>query len=110
MNERGPPDQEPHSHSLRSTRGASFLGGDEFRRTQKGNNNAFCQDNETSWYNWDLLQENEEIFRFTREMIALRKRNSVLRRCDSTLMPIFPGSRPAEAHPIGITRVAVWPV
>ena len=34
-----------------------FLGGDEFRRTQKGNNNAFCQDNEISWYDWDLLQE-----------------------------------------------------
>ena len=34
-----------------------FLGGDEFRRTQKGNNNAFCQDNGVSWYNWDLLQE-----------------------------------------------------
>ena len=34
-----------------------FLGGDEFRRTQKGNNNAFCQDNEISWYDWDLLRE-----------------------------------------------------
>lgn len=56
-----------------------FLGGDEFRRTQKGNNNAFCQDNETSWYDWSLLKENEEIFRFTREMIAFRKENSVLR-------------------------------
>ena len=56
-----------------------FLGGDEFRRTQGGNNNAFCQDNETSWYNWELLKKNREIFRFTREMIALRKRNSVLR-------------------------------
>lgn len=56
-----------------------FLGGDELRRTQKGNNNAFCQDNDLSWYNWDLLRKNEEIFRFTREMIAFRKRNAVLR-------------------------------
>jgi len=56
-----------------------FLGGDEFRRTQKGNNNAFCQDNEISWHNWDLLQKNREIFRFTRGMIAFRKRNEVLR-------------------------------
>jgi glycogen operon protein len=56
-----------------------FLGGDEFRRTQKGNNNAFCQDNETSWYNWELLQRNPELLRFTQEMIALRKRNTVLR-------------------------------
>jgi isoamylase len=56
-----------------------FLGGDEFRRTQGGNNNAFCQDNETSWYNWELLKKNRDIFRFTREMISLRKRNAVLR-------------------------------
>ncbi len=56
-----------------------FLGGDEFRRSQGGNNNAFCQDNETSWYNWNLLQKNQEIFRFTREMIAFRKRHRVLR-------------------------------
>jgi len=55
-----------------------FLGGDEFGKTQKGNNNAFCQDNETSWYDWRLLRENEEIFRFTREMISFRKRNRVL--------------------------------
>lgn len=56
-----------------------FLGGDEFRRSQGGNNNAFCQDNETSWYNWGLLRKNDEIFRFTREMIGFRKRNRVLR-------------------------------
>ena len=56
-----------------------FLGGDELRRTQQGNNNAFCQDNEISWYNWDLLRKNREIFRFTRGMIAFRKRNEVLR-------------------------------
>jgi glycogen operon protein len=56
-----------------------LLGGDEFRRSQKGNNNAFCQDNEVSWYNWELLEKNGEIFRFTQEMIAFRKRNPVLR-------------------------------
>jgi glycogen operon protein len=56
-----------------------FLGGDEFRRSQKGNNNAFCQDNEISWYNWGLLQTNKEIFRFIKEIIAFRKRHSVLK-------------------------------
>jgi glycogen operon protein len=56
-----------------------FLGGDEFRRTQQGNNNAFCQDNETSWYDWKLMGRNREIFRFTQGMIAFRKKNSVLR-------------------------------
>ena len=57
-----------------------LLGGNEFRRSQGGNNNAYCQDNETSWYDWGLLQRHQEIFRFTREMIALRKRHALLRR------------------------------
>jgi len=46
-----------------------LLMGDEVRRTQKGNNNAYCQDNEISWFNWDLLQENESLLRFTKLMI-----------------------------------------
>jgi len=57
-----------------------ILGGDEFGRTQRGNNNAYCQDNEVSWYDWSLLEKNAEIVRFVREMIALRKRTPVLRR------------------------------
>jgi len=57
-----------------------LLGGDEFRRTQRGNNNAYCQDNEISWFNWDLLKSNEEIFHFTKELISLRKRHPALRR------------------------------
>ena len=57
-----------------------LLGGDEFRRTQKGNNNAYCQNNDISWYNWDFLKKNEEIFRFTKEVIAFRKRHPSLRR------------------------------
>lgn len=57
-----------------------LLGGDEFRRSQRGNNNAYCQDNEISWYDWSLLKQNREIHRFTREMIAFRKANPVLRR------------------------------
>ena len=56
-----------------------LLGGDEFRRTQGGNNNAYCQDNETSWYNWEHLRQHSEIFRFTRQMIALRKHHKILR-------------------------------
>jgi isoamylase len=56
-----------------------ILGGDEFRRTQEGNNNAFCQDNSVSWYNWELLKKNWEVYRFTQEMIAFRKKHCVLR-------------------------------
>jgi glycogen operon protein len=52
-----------------------ILGGDEFGRTQCGNNNAYCQDNEISWYDWTLPVKNAALFRFVKEMIALRLRH-----------------------------------
>jgi glycogen operon protein len=52
-----------------------ILGGDEFARTQRGNNNAYCQDNEISWFDWSLLDENKNLYRFVREMIAFRLRH-----------------------------------
>ena len=55
------------------------LGGDEFRRTQGGNNNAYCQDNETSWYDWRLAETNADLVRFAREVIAFRRRHPALR-------------------------------
>lgn len=55
-----------------------LLGGDEFRRTQGGNNNAWCQDNETSWHDWTRLEQHKEIFLFTRGMIAFRRAHPVL--------------------------------
>jgi isoamylase len=55
-----------------------LLGGDEFRRTQGGNNNAYCQDNETSWYDWSCLEQHQEIYRFARGMIAFRQAHPVL--------------------------------
>ena len=57
-----------------------LLGGDEFLRTQYGNNNAWCQDNEVSWLDWNLTDRNADFLRFVRELIALRKRHPVLRR------------------------------
>jgi len=57
-----------------------LLGGDEFRRSQGGNNNAYCQDNETSWVDWSLLERNHEVFEFARGVLALRKAYPVLRR------------------------------
>jgi len=59
-----------------------LLGGDEFRRTQRGNNNAYCQDNEVSWFDWSLLEKHKEIHRFTRGMIAFRRAHPVLRKED----------------------------
>jgi isoamylase len=55
-----------------------LLGGDEFRRTQGGNNNAYCQDNETGWHDWSCLEQHREIFRFTRGMIAFRRAHPIL--------------------------------
>jgi len=56
------------------------LGGDEIRRTQNGNNNAYCQNNAVSWYDWSLLEENVELFRFYRELVAFRRRHPAFHR------------------------------
>ena len=56
------------------------LAGDEFLRTQKGNNNAYCQDNEISWINWDLLITNSDILRFFKRSVAFLKRHPILQR------------------------------
>jgi len=55
-----------------------ILGGDEMRRTQGGNNNAYCQDNETGWINWRNLAINQEIYRFARGIIAFRRSHPIL--------------------------------
>ena len=57
-----------------------FLSGDEFGNTQFGNNNSYCQDNETSWLDWSLLSKNHELFEFFRFMIAFRFRHPIIRR------------------------------
>ena len=67
--------------TLLTSRGVPMvLGGDEFCRTQGGNNNAYCQDNETSWVDWDLLEQQAEITRFTRGLIAFRRDHPILSR------------------------------
>jgi glycogen operon protein len=55
-------------------------GGDEFRRTQLGNNNAYCQNNEISWYDWRFLEKHGDIYHFTKHLIALRQAHPVFRR------------------------------
>jgi glycogen operon protein len=52
-----------------------ILGGDEIGRTQKGNNNAYCQDSEISWYDWSFLSKHADFYRFVKEMIAFRLRH-----------------------------------
>jgi isoamylase len=55
-----------------------ILGGDEFARSQHGNNNAYCQDNEISWFDWTMLPKNSEIFEFFRKVIAFTRRFPIL--------------------------------
>ena len=87
------PTEDPYIESLRRRQIRNFLatllisrgvpmlqGGDEFRRTQGGNNNAYCQDNETSWYDWGCLQQHPEIHQFVKHMIALRQAHPILAR------------------------------
>lgn len=57
-----------------------FCAGDEFMRTQGGNNNPYNQDNETTWLDWDLLEKNQGMFRFFKNMIAFRKAHPSLGR------------------------------
>lgn len=56
------------------------LMGDEMCKTQHGNNNAYCQDNETNWLNWDRLNEHKDIHSFMKNMIAFRKNHKALKR------------------------------
>ncbi|MDY5763454.1 MAG: glycogen debranching protein GlgX [Treponema sp.] len=63
--------------------------GDEFRRTQGGNNNCYCQDNEISWVDWDCLSKNSDLFHFTQKVIRLRKNHPAFRRKD-----FFSNSKP----------------
>jgi glycogen operon protein len=57
-----------------------LLAGDECRRTQRGNNNAWCQDNDVSWIDWSLVDSNAALVRFVRELIRFRLGNPTLRR------------------------------
>jgi glycogen operon protein len=57
-----------------------LLGGDEFGRTQQGNNNAYCQDSEISWFDWKWTQEGNDLHAFTKRLIGLLGDCSVLRR------------------------------
>ena len=59
-----------------------LLAGDEMRRTQGGNNNAYCQDNEISWMDWDLQPWQQQLLEWSQALLALRRRHPVLRQKD----------------------------
>lgn len=68
-----------------------LLAGDELGRTQGGNNNAYCQDNETSWVDWSLEPWQEELLADTRTLLALRRELTVLRPAEFALFDATPG-------------------
>jgi isoamylase len=70
-----------------------LLGGDEVLRTQKGNNNAYCQNNELGWFDWTLLETNPESLLFVKEMISFRKRHPSLMRNKFLTGKKLPGLR-----------------
>src|SRR5207244_10116849 len=77
--------ERPHRNfltTLFSSQGVPMLpGGDEFGRTQNGNNNAYCQDNEISWLNWEKRYKKQNaLFEFTRRLIQFRHQHPVFRR------------------------------
>ncbi len=87
------PSKDPRLEAVRSRQVKNFLGtlllsqgtpmlngGDEFRRSQQGNNNAYCQDNPISWYDWSLLEKYADIYRFTRAVIAQRQAHPAFQR------------------------------
>ncbi len=57
-----------------------LLGGDEIGRTQRGNNNAYNQDNEISWFDWDIGESGYDMYNFVRDLIAIMRSNPILRR------------------------------
>ncbi|MEM0132845.1 glycogen debranching protein GlgX [Acidiplasma sp.] len=69
-----------------------ILGGDEIMRTQNGNNNAYCQDNEISWYDWNLDDERLKLLNFVKNMVNIRKKYAVLRRRNFFKGEIIPGT------------------
>jgi isoamylase len=72
-----------------------IVSGDECRRTQRGNNNAYCQDNDISWFDWKLVRRNEDLVRFCRALARFRRRQPTVRREHFlTGQPSVPGGLP----------------
>ncbi|AXG13882.1 glycogen debranching enzyme GlgX [Intrasporangium calvum] len=106
----GPTDDETvnarRRRSMRNLMGTLLLSsgvpminaGDEFGRTQRGNNNPYCQDNEISWYSWDLEPWQEDLLATVRHLVALRREHPVLRQ-----RQFFSGR---QVHPDGSTDLA----
>jgi glycogen operon protein len=78
-----------------------ILAGDEIGRTQRGNNNSYCQDNEISWLNWQGLSDNKSLYRFFRLLIAFRKSHELLRHDSFTIKEGFGLQIDWHGHQLG---------
>ncbi|CAM3827229.1 glycogen debranching protein GlgX [Mucilaginibacter galii] len=92
--------------------------GDEMGRTQQGNNNTYCHDNELNWLNWDLIEKNAGLFAYAKHMIAFRKAHPALRNRDHFTYTdpkqtgyadiTFHGVKPFECDYSAGSRVFAW--
>jgi glycogen operon protein len=115
------PTDDPSINALRQRQMRNFLTlllisggvpllsqGDEFGRTQQGNNNAYCQDNEISWVDWSLAEKNAGLLRFTRLMIALRKKYFALTGEQFVNRVSWHGTRAGEPDWTGQKRILAF--
>jgi glycogen operon protein len=82
-----------------------ILAGDEIGKTQQGNNNAYCQDNEISWIDWKLVDRNAELFNFCKSMIAFRKAHPTLR---SDTLDNNPGNSAGDYPALSWHGTSAW--
>jgi glycogen operon protein len=81
-----------------------LLMGDEVRHTQRGNNNAYCQDNELSWFDWTLLERQADIHRFVKALIAFRQRRGLLAERSSVTLNQFLNRAGIVWHGVALDR------
>jgi isoamylase len=110
------PTDDPEVESLRNRQVKNFLAltlfalgapmilmGDEVRRTQKGNNNAYCQDNELSWFDWELQARHADVHRFVRLLIDVRVTRDTAKETSLTLNQLLGRAR-LEWHGVNLGR------
>jgi glycogen operon protein len=90
--------------TLLATGTPMLLMGDEVGRSQGGNNNGYCQDNEISWFDWSLVEKNAGIYRFVKSLIAFRSnRDLPTERFDMTLTELL-RRQPVEWHGVKLNQ------
>jgi isoamylase len=110
------PTDDPAVESLRNRQVKNFLAlawlatgtpmllmGDEVRRTQHGNNNAYCQDGDVSWFDWSLLERHADVHRFVKHLSEFRQRRDVVAESTLTLNELLRRAR-IEWHGVALGR------